>query len=331
MLEARDVLRGLGLRSEIFVESGHIHPGLASHVHSVVEWDRVARASDAAILHYSIASSAFAYVLDRCDRCALHYHNITPAELLWRHAPQIALECAIGRRRLGELRGRVQMVGADSAFNAQELEELGFPTPVVLGVLRHELPPVPRRPAPSTQPARILFVGRGIPNKAQHHLVMTSAALRDAGLEHEMWLVGAWTGAPAYERYCRALSARLDVEGEVRFLGSVGGGELGRRYAEADLFLCLSDHEGFCVPLLEAMAADLPIIAYDVSAIPETLGTAGLLLPEKPPSLVAEAVGEVLTNPALAALHAAARPEQLRRFRRDELVGRLRRFVEMIP
>jgi glycosyltransferase involved in cell wall biosynthesis len=331
MLEARDVLRGLGLRSEIFVEADHIHDGLRDSVHAAPEWDEVARPGDAAILHYSIASSAFTHVMDRCDRCALHYHNITPAELLWRFAPQVALECAIGRRRLVELAGRVAAVGADSAYNAQELGALGFRAATVLGVMRQRLPPLARLPRRPEGPARLLFVGRGIPNKAQHHLIMASAALDDAGLDHEMRLVGAWTGAPAYERHCRALAAALGVERNVVFAGSVGEAELGRSYAEADLFLCLSDHEGFCVPLLEAMAASLPIVAYASSAIPETLGGAGLLLDDKAPSLVAEAVVEALGNPRLAAAHAAARPAQLHRFDQDELTRRLVRFVETIP
>ena len=88
------MLRALGLRSEIFAEAGHIHPGLAGDVRPAERLDAVARPGDVAMLHYSIASPAFARVLDRCGRCAIHYHNITPAELLWRVAPGIALECA---------------------------------------------------------------------------------------------------------------------------------------------------------------------------------------------------------------------------------------------
>jgi glycosyltransferase involved in cell wall biosynthesis len=330
MLEARGLLRAVGLRSEIFVEPEHIHPALRHEVHPAPTWDRIARPGDAAILHYSIASAAFTHVLERCSRCALHYHNITPAALLWRWAPRIALECAIGRRRLSELSGRVQAVGADSAYNAAELVELGFPQPTVLGVMRQELPTPLRLPQRPTGPVRILFVGRGVPNKAQHHLVMVSAALLDAGVDHRLWLVGAWDGAPAYEAHCRELAAVLGVEEQVTFRGSVSEDELGRAYGDADLFLCLSDHEGFCVPLLEAMGASLPIVAYASSAIPETLGEAGLLLDDKTPSLVAEAVAEALRNAALSAALAAARPAQLRRFERPELAARLERFVEAI-
>lgn len=330
MLEARALIRGLGLRSEIFAEAGHIHPAVADEVRPAGAWDAVTAPGDAAILHYSIASPSFFHVLERCGRCALHYHNITPAELLWRWAPRVALECAVGRRRLGELAGCVTAVCADSAYNADELKALGFPEPEVLGVMHATLAAAPRTPRGPGGPARLLFVGRGVPNKAQHHLVMASAALDDAGIEHELWLVGAWGGAPAYEAHCRRLAAELGVADRVRLLGSVSETELSRRYAEADLFLCLSDHEGFCVPLIEAMAAGLPIVAYASSAIPETLGDAGLLLPEKTPSLVAEAVLETLNNPLLAARAAAARPEQLRRLGRDATAQRLERFVERL-
>ena len=91
------MLRAMGLRSEILCEDGRIHPELADAVRPAHEWDRVARPGDAAVLHYSIGSPAFGFVLDRCDRSAIHYHNITPAELLWEDAPTVALACQQGR------------------------------------------------------------------------------------------------------------------------------------------------------------------------------------------------------------------------------------------
>jgi glycosyltransferase involved in cell wall biosynthesis len=331
MIEARSVLRGMGLRSEILADPEHIHPMLAGEVRSATRWRDVSRPGDAAILHYSIASGPMFAIAEACDRCALHYHNITPADLLWRWAPRIALECAVGRRRLLDLRPRIRLVGAVSEYNARELEGLGFGEARVLGVMRQEMAVAPRIPGGGGGPARLLFVGRGVPNKAQHHLVLASAALAEAGRDHVVWLVGAWSAAPEYEAHCRRLARSLGVADRVRFLGSVDDAELARRFADADAFLCLSDHEGFCVPLIEAMAAGLPIVAYASSAIPETLGGAGLLLPEKPPSLVAEAVIEALDNPALGPGLAAARAERLERFGRPRLEADLRAFVEAIP
>src|SRR5262249_19544004 len=152
------------------------------------------------------------WVLARAKRAALHYHNVTPAALLWRDAPLVALECALGRRALGELVGRVGAVAADSEFNAAELRELGFGEAAVIGVMRAPLGFAPRRPRPAESPARLLFVGRGAPNKAQHDLVLALAALSQAGVEAELWLVGTWEGFEPYEARCLDLARRVGVE-----------------------------------------------------------------------------------------------------------------------
>src|SRR5262249_5527611 len=157
-LEARRVLREMGLRSEILVAEDRIHPALRGELRPHTSWDSVARPEDVAVLHYSIASPAFEWVLQRADRAALHYHNVTPAALLWRDAPLVALECALGRMALGDLVGRVAAVAADSEFNAAELRELGFGEAAVVGVMRAPLSSALRRPRPAGSPARLIFV-----------------------------------------------------------------------------------------------------------------------------------------------------------------------------
>lgn len=327
LLESRRVLRAMGLRSEILCESGRIHPELADTVLPVDAWDRVAHPCDAAILHYSIGSPAFGYVLDRCERSAIHYHNITPAELLWEDAPAVALACAHGREVLAGLADRVIATASDSIFNAQELDALGFPPAAVVGVMRRALPPAPRRRAADRR-VRLLFVGRGVPNKAQHHLIAALAALRQAGADAELLLVGTWEGMERYEARCRALVHDLGLRGSVLFAGSVDDAALAQAYADSDCFVCLSDHEGYCVPVIEAIAAGLPIVAYAAGAVPETVGEAGLLLDDKAPSLVAEAVLEVVANPALRARMRAGREDQLTRFGTAAVSARLRAFAE---
>jgi glycosyltransferase involved in cell wall biosynthesis len=316
----------MGRRSELFADARHIAPDLAGQVRPHTEWDAVAQPGDVAVLHYSIASPAFAWIAERAGRTAIHYHNITPARLLWRDAPGIARECADGRRMLGDLAGEVAAAAADSAFNAAELDELGFPDPHVLGVLRRPRPGRVRTRARDGR-TRLLFVGRGIPNKAQHDLILALAALRQTGVDAELQLIGSWGGAEPYQRRCRRLAAALHVEDAVMIRGGISDDELSQAYADADAFVCLSDHEGFCVPLVEAMEANLPIVAYDAGAVAETVGEAALLLDEKPPSLVAEAVVETLANPALAARMAAGRAERLGAFALPRLEERLRAFI----
>lgn len=330
LLESQRVLRDMGLRSEILCEDERIHPSLADRVRPVSDWDAVARPGDAALLHYSIGSPAFGHVLRRCDRTAIHYHNITPAELLWEDAPAVALACARGRQELAGLAHQVGSAAADSGFNAAELHDLGFPEAEVVGVMRRELPVSPAARSGDGR-LRLLFVGRGVPNKAQHHLIGALAALRQAGADALLSLVGTWEGMEPYERRCRRLARDLRVDGHVDFAGSLDDAGLARAYASSDCFVCLSDHEGYCVPVVEAMAAGLPIVAWSAGAVPETVGDAGLLLDDKRPSMVAEAVLEATSNPGLARRMEAGRRAQLHRLSAEAVAGRLRTFVEGLP
>ncbi len=311
VLQEQQVLQGMGIRCEIFADMRYVQEDLRSMVHPASRWDDIARPGDLALLHYSISSESIDHVLERADRTAIGYHNITPAELLWEWTPGLAQVCAMGRRRLGELANMVDGSSADSDYNAQELTELGFPDPAVVGILRPPLPPPLRSTRRGSRRLELLFVGRGVPNKALHHLVMTMHAMKDVGVDAHLTHIGSWGGAALYERYCRQLVDDLDLHDEVTFLGSVSDGRMATAYADADLFLCLSDHEGFCVPLVEAMHYDLPIVAYSSSAVPWTAGDAALLLDEKPPSLVAEAIVEVVENRALRDRLAEGRVHQL--------------------
>lgn len=330
LLESQRVLQAMGLRSEIFCEDERIDPAMAKLVHPVTRWNAMTRPGDAAILHYSIDSPAFGHVLARCHRAAIHYHNITPAELLWEDAPAVALACQRGRAELAGLADQVVSAAADSSFNADELRELGFPPAEVVGVMRRELPVAPERTMADGR-LRLLFVGRGVPNKAQHHLIAALAALRQSGTDAELSLVGTWEGMEPYERRCRRLARDLRVEEHVDFAGSLDDAGLARAYATSDCFVCLSDHEGYCVPLVEAMAAGLPIVAWAAGAVPETVGDAGVLLDDKRPSMVAEAVLEATSNATLARHMEAGRSEQLGRLSPEAVAGRLRVFVEGMP
>jgi glycosyltransferase involved in cell wall biosynthesis len=151
----------------------------------------------------------------------------------------------------------------------------------------------------SRQGSAWLFVGRLAPNKAQHDVVKAFALYRRS---HDpaavLWLIGA----PAPERYAAALRGYIDALGlsdAVELRGDATTAELGAYYRAADVFVCLSDHEGFCVPLLEAWAHELPIVAYASSAVPETVGDAGVLLADKPAGTVAAAVDRVVRDAAL--------------------------------
>ena len=186
--------------------------------------------------------------------------------------------------------------------------------------------PSPRTTGAVHSRPRLLFVGRGVPNKCQHELIMALAALGDAGVDAELRLVGSWGGSRPYFERCLRTARMLGVTDSVVVLDSLSDEDLAREYADADVFLCLSDHEGYCVPLLEAMAADLPIVAFAAGAVPETLGRAGLLLNDKSPSVVAEAVAAVLGG-ALAGEMRDGRGAQLAHHSREATAQRLQAFI----
>ena len=325
-LAAQRVIRDMGFASEVFVEDAHISPEGGTRVHEHTTWDAVAQTGDLAIVHYSIDSPAFDYALDRAAKSAVHYHNVTPAELLWRDLPALAAQCRDGRTRLGEMTGRVVRSASDSQFNAQEMLALDLPPADVVGILRPQLSIPPRTTGAVHSRPRLLFVGRGVPNKCQHELIMALAALGDAGVDAELRLVGSWGGSRPYFERCLRTARMLGVTDSVVVLDSLSDEDLAREYADADVFLCLSDHEGYCVPLLEAMAADLPIVAFAAGAVPETLGRAGLLLNDKSPSVVAEAVAAVLGG-ALAGEMRDGRGAQLAHHSREATAQRLQAFI----
>lgn len=332
-LLARDLFRARGWRAEIFCDDRHLSPDLQGAVHPHGRWASITRPEDMAILHYSIDSPAFSLVQEYALTTAVHYHNITPPALLWRDAPALAAQCAEGRSELPSVIARTQIAAADSDFNGDELRGLGMSDVTTVGVLRSTPKPTNQSAATSPgsdAPLNILFVGRIVPNKCQHDLILALGALQQAGTDARLDLVGSAGGNRAYFERCRRLAQRAGVADAITFHGSIDDAALEAAYGEADVFLCLSEHEGYCVPLLEAMDHGLPIVAYAAGAVPETLGRAGLLLDEKSPSTVAEAVIEVVRNPALSAEMMDARRVQLAFHSPDQVAQRLMGFVERL-
>jgi glycosyltransferase involved in cell wall biosynthesis len=259
------------------------------------------------LFHSSIGEPDIqAFLESRSERLVIRYHNITPPSFFEPFDPEFARLLGIGRADLAALRGRTALAIGDSKFNEQELRDLGFKHTAAVPVLsslrdllsvKPVLPrtvPLPRR---HTDPM-ILFVGRIVPNKNQAALIQTFHVIKTY-LEHDAYLglVGGTSSARyrnLIDRYIKELALP-----DVTLAGAIPTAELATFYRRAGVFLCLSLHEGFCVPLMEAMAFDVPIVALDTSAVAETLGGAGLLLPEYSPTLAAEAVMSVLTDRSL--------------------------------
>jgi glycosyltransferase involved in cell wall biosynthesis len=315
------LLEGWGLRSEVAAE--HVHPDLAD---AVTPLSRRDPEPDAVILRYSIWSEAVEEVLARPPRrLGVVYHNVTPPEFLRAVNPTVAALCARARAGLAVLAPAAHVALADSGYNAAEAEDAGFADVRVIPLLL-DLPP--RRPdGPPPGPPGILTVGRVVPNKRLEVLVRALALLRAAHRpDAELWVVGAWDGFEPYREALERFAGRLGTGG-VRLLGRVSAGERDERYRRAAAYACASAHEGFCAPLVEAMAVGIPVVAVDATAVPETLGGGGLLLPDDDAATMAEALDEVLGNAALRDQLAAAAERRLAELAPERVAAALREAV----
>jgi glycosyltransferase involved in cell wall biosynthesis len=311
-LAIRDALRAAGVASEIYY--GTCTPDVASEGRPLAQLGRP-DPQRCLLYQLSIGSPVFDLLMARPEPKLANYHNITPVELLEPWEPAVGYELRLGRAQLRRLAPHCHLAVADSRFNEQELLDAGYRQTVVVPLLIDMARTAPR-PDPATA-ARLadqrrrggldlLFVGKVSPHKAPHDLVkMLWVLRRQLDPEARLHLVGSALGS-RYEPALRAFVEDLGLTEAVDLAGSVTPAELEAYYQAADVFVCASDHEGFCVPVVEALGHGLPVVAYAAGAVPETIGDAGILLPDKDPLVFATVVHRVGTDPqvhqALAAL-----------------------------
>ena len=260
------------------------------------------------LYHSSVGTPVGDFVAARPEPLIVDFHNITPAHYFARYEPHLAGLMSLGRRQLQKLAHRAHLGLADSAFNAAELEGLGYPrtavVPILLDVTTLDVPPDPAvsarlRAAKAAGGIDLLFVGRITPNKAQHDLVKMLAAYRRV---HDPQARLHLVGGSSSEGYLTALTkfvAALGLTDCVDVVGGVSAATLAAYWEHADVFVVASEHEGFCVPLLEAMHHGVPIVAFATAAVPETLADGGLVLPTKDAATFATGVARVVDDLAL--------------------------------
>jgi glycosyltransferase involved in cell wall biosynthesis len=295
-------LRAAGYRSDIFAEN--CHPAMVGSCRPLHEYRQVSSPGTVCLYHFSIGSAAGRMIFHAPDRLVSIYHNITPPEFFLGFHRHLAGLCYHGRRELEAFAERTALGLGDSEYNRRELEAAGYRRtavlPIVLDLTAYRRPasPVVRRLYADGR-TNLLFVGRIIPNKRVDDLVRAFAVYqRHSNPRSRLLLVGDYRGHERYLRRLHELIEALRVRNVV-LTGHVAHDELLAYYQVADVFVCLSEHEGYCVPLVEAMDAGVPVIAYDAGAVRETLDGGGVLLTEKPPELVAELIHAVATDEPL--------------------------------
>jgi len=333
VLGIQDVLQAAGFESDIFVETAD--PRLEDLTRDFRELAEISDPDNILIHHFSIGSKAsrIAYALP--DRMVLVYHNITPPEYFVDVHKLLVRLCYHGRRELGAYVARCDLALGDSEFNRQELAALGFPATGVLPVV----PDFSRLDGPPNglvadtfddEWTNIVFVGRVIPNKRIENLIRIFAAYKTRfNPRSRLLIVGSSGGFERYLVMLHDLVARLRLA-DVHFTGHISNEELIAYYHVADVFLCASEHEGFCVPLMEAFYKRVPVLAWARTAVPATMDGAGILYDSADPEDVAALIDLVVSDVSLQERILAGQDSALQRLRARDFGGTLLGFIDQV-
>jgi len=333
VLGIQRVLRAAGYESDIFVDTAdHRLESMTRDYHELID---VSSPDNLLIHHFSLGSKASRTAFALPERMALVYHNITPPEYFVGVHRQLARECFRGRRELRAYADRCDLALGDSEFNRQDLDALGFPRTAVLPVVPDfsHLDFAPNRLVADQFDdgwTNILFVGRIIANKKIEDLIRFFHAYHTGfNPRSRLLIVGSFGGFERYLASLNQLTATLGLS-NVHFVGQVSDAELVGYYEVADLFLCASEHEGFCVPLVESFYKEVPVLAYAATAVPATMDGAGVLYDDKNPRHVASLIDAIVSDASLEDQIIDAQLAAVDRLRAKDFSGLLLGFVHRV-
>lgn len=336
VLALKDAILKLGYETEVYTEfiDERLSRGSARTMNYLPEL----RADDVVINHLSNGNSWNCRFGDFPCRKIIYYHNVTPPRFFEYFSVELQMNCHRGLKDVEYLADKVDYCLADSEFNKQDLRRMGYRQKIdVLPIL---IPYQDYNKKPSKKimdeygdrRTNILFTGRIVPNKKQEDVIKAFFYYKNyMNPDARLFLVGKYTGMESYyeqlKRYVKALELK-----DVYFTGHIRFDEILAYYQIADVFVCMSEHEGFCVPLVEAMYFGVPIVAYDSSVIADTLGGGGILTDDKNPKLVAEIINLLVQDGPLREEIISSQKEQLKRFEYDRITslfsGYLEKFLE---
>ncbi len=314
-LELRDLLRNDGVESEVYVELDD--PETVSITKRAVDYRADARRGDVLVYQFATSSALTDLLTSRGESLVVNYHNITPPEFFAPWDNPLARHQVRAQQELRGLAPRAALGVAVSQFNRADLVAAGYRLTAVVPPIVHleGFPPKPtsrsKARADTLSGARWLSVGRLVPNKSLEDTLLALMCYRklydpDATLR----IIGR-SSLRAYARALRRFVAELGLSEAVTFEEKVSDERLAAAYGDSDVLVVLSEHEGFCLPVVEAMAHRLPVVALFAGAIPEVLGDAGVVVGDKSPGLVADSVRRVLSDKALRRRLAGASENRL--------------------
>lgn len=326
-LAIRDFIREKGYETAIYAEG--IDPRLPAG--TALPWDRMPTLEhdDILLYHASTGTPLNTALLSYGGKKVMIYHNVTPPRYFSGYSPTAEDNCRWGELQIGYIARYVDSCIADSEYNKQQLLAMGCQCPIEVCPILIPLEDYDK--APDEKLLRkyrgdgwtnLLFVGRIAPNKCQQDVIRAFYVYQKRyNPKSRLFLVGNGTGEK-YQQQLADYAQQLGIADKVIFPGHIKFNAILAYYHLADVFVCMSEHEGFCVPIVEAMHFRKPIVAYASTAIPETLGKGGLLLDAKDPELAAGAINRVLEDSNLKKYLLSRQEEELKRFQYEAVKER---------
>ena len=295
-------------------------------------------ANDILIYHLSTGTELNKRLKEYPCRKVIFYHNITPPDFFKLYDPISFELCRSGLAQARAIAPHAEYCIADSEFNRQDLIRMGYRCPIDVAPILIPFEDYDKEPDADTMrqysdgKINILFTGRIAPNKRHEDLIRAFAALHRDEPNSRLILAGSYQDGDRYAKRLKRYVRELELEESVVFTGHISFASILALYRTASVFWCMSDHEGFCVPLVEAMYFDIPIVAAASTAIPWTLGGSGVLLDEKNPELTAAVTRELMSDEVLRKKVVEGQRARLADFGYDRTAdlirGYLRRVIE---
>lgn len=331
----RRIFRTWGYESEIFCDPANTSKDRRGEIKDIHNAAATIQPNDLVLLHLSIGSVANTIFQNLKCRKAILYHNITPEQYFQFTNPQTAAQLQRGRQQVAALAGTAQVNMAVSAFNATELQAVGYEDvqvlPIVIDTQLMDITPTPRLMQRRKDGLlNVIFVGRCSPNKKIEDVLRTFAWLqKNITPLCRLTLVGSKAGNERYHAMLLAMCKEWQLT-NVEFTGSVSQADLHAYYQTADAFLCMSEHEGFCIPLIESMLHDVPIVAMADAAVPETLDGSGIQLTERHFDVAAEAIYRLQQDPTLREGVLQSQRNRIQRYQNRDLEAELRTHLQSL-
>lgn len=334
VLALDDTLKRAGYETGIYAENigKRVDTSIVSYINKLPKLKK----DDVIIYHLSTGTDLNYKLPELTGRKIMVYHNITPYKFFSGYSHTAWELCKSGIDGAKYLSDKMDYCLAVSKFNKQDLRNMGYKCAIDVRPILIPFDDYKKIPNQNVMKkykgdgyTNILFTGRIAPNKCQEDVIAAFYQYhKNYNSKSRLILVGNYEGMETYYSRLVKYVEQLGLAGDVIFTGHIGFDEILAYYQVADLFLCMSEHEGFCVPLVEAMFFDKPIVAYESSAIPDTLNGSGFLVQKKNALETAGVMNYILNNAEIRDSIIANQRNRLKDFSHDRIEKQFLQYLE---